>query len=173
MVFGMTVGTYTLVHVIISLVGIGSGLVVLYGLLNGKGLAGWTGLFLAATVATSVTGFGFPVAQFLPSHGVGIISLVALAIAILALYAKHLAGGWRRTYVITAVLALYLNCFVAVVQSFEKIEPLRALAPTQSEPPFTIAQLAVLALFVSLGILAAKRFRERQGIKASAARGGI
>jgi len=173
MVFGMTVGTYTLVHVIISLVGIGSGLVVLYGLLNGKGLAGWTGLFLATTVATSVTGFGFPVAEFLPSHGVGIISLVALAIAILALYAKHLAGGWRRTYVITAVLALYLNCFVAVVQSFEKIEPLRALAPTQSEPPFAIAQLAVLALFVGLGILAAKRFRERQGIKASAARGGI
>ena len=143
---------------------------VLYGLLQGKGLAGWTGLFLATTVATSVTGFGFPVERFLPSHGVGIISLVALAIAILALYAKHLAGAWRRTYVITAVLALYLNCFVAVVQSFEKIEP---LAPTQSEPPFAIAQLAVLGLFVTLGITAAKRFRDRTGLKASAARGGV
>jgi hypothetical protein len=122
---------------------------------------------------TSVTGFGFPVEHFLPSHGVGILSLVALAIAILALYAFHLAGGWRRTYVICAVLALYLNCFVAVVQSFEKIEPLRALAPTQSEPPFAIAQLALLALFVYLGILAVKRFRSQPGIKTSAARGGI
>jgi len=173
MVFGMTLATYTLIHVVISLVGIGSGLLVLIGLLNGKRLAGWTGLFLATTVATSVTGFGFPVEHFLPSHGVGTISLVALAIAILALYAKHLAGGWRRTYVITSVIALYLNCFVAVVQSFEKIEPLRALAPTQSEPPFAIAQLVVLALFITLGILAAKRFRAQPGLKAAAARGGI
>ena len=173
MVFGMTLATYTLVHVVISLIGIGSGLVVLYGLLKGKRLAGSTGLFLATTVATSVTGFGFPVEHFLPSHGVGIVSLLALAIAILALYAKHLAGDWRRTYVITAVLALYLNCFVAVVQSFEKIEPLRALAPTQSEPPFAIAQLAVLGLFVALGITAARRFRVRTGLKASAARGGM
>jgi hypothetical protein len=113
MVFGMTLATYTLVHVVISLAGIGSGLVVLLGLLAGKRLAGWTGLFLATTVATSVTGFGLPAEHFLPSHGVGILSLVALAIGILALYAKHLAGGWRRTYVITSVLALYLNCFVA------------------------------------------------------------
>lgn len=173
MVFGMTLATYTLVHVVMSLVGIGSGLVVLFGLLNRHRLAGWTGLFLATTVATSVTGFGFPVEHFLPSHGVGIISLVALAIAIFALYAKHLADGWRRTYVISTLLALYLNCFVAVVQSFEKIAPLRALAPTQSEPPFAIAQLVVLALFVGLGILVAKRFRELVGIKASAARGGI
>lgn len=173
MVFGMTLATYTLVHVIISLVGIGSGLVVLFGLLNGKQMAGWTGLFLATTVVTSLTGFGFPVEHFLPSHGVGIISLVALAIATLALYAKNLAGGWRRTYVITAVLALYLNCFVAVVQSFEKIGPLHDLAPTQSEPPFAIAQLAVLALFVGLGILAVKRFKGPVGLKASAARGGI
>ena len=173
MVFGMTLATYTLVHVVISLAGIASGLAVLSGLLKGKHLAGWTGLFLATTVATSVTGFGFPVEHFLPSHGVGIISLMALAIAIVALYAKHLVGGWRKTYVITAVLALYLNCFVAVVQSFEKIEPLRALAPTQSEPPFAIAQLAVLGLFVALGVTAVKRFRDRTGLKAAAARGGI
>ncbi len=173
MVFGMTLATFTLVHVILSLVGIGSGLVVLLGLLGGKRLGGWTGLFLATTVATSVTGFGFPVEHFLPSHGVGILSLVVLAIAMVALYAKHLLGGWRRTYVITSVIALYLNCFVAVVQSFEKVAPLRALAPTQSEPPFAIAQLAVLAIFVGLGILAVKRFRERTGLKAAAARGGI
>ncbi len=173
MVFGMTLATCTLVHVVISLVAIGSGLVVLYGLFKGKKLAAWTGLFLATTVATSVTGFGFPAEHFLPSHGVGIISLVVLAIAIIALYAKHLAGAWRRTYVICAVIALYLNCFVAVVQSFEKIAPLRALAPTQSELPFAIAQLAVLALFIGLGISAAKRFRAQPGLKAAAARGGI
>ena len=173
MVFGMTLATYTLVHVIISLVGIGSGLVVLIGLLGGKRLNGWTGLFLATTVVTSVTGFGFPVAHFLPSHGVGIVSLVVLAIAIIALYAKHLYGGWRRTYVITSVIALYLNCFVAVVQSFEKIEPLRALAPTQSEPPFAIVQLAVLGLFVALGFRATNRFRDRTALKAWTASGGI
>jgi len=173
MVFGMTLATYTLVHVVISLVGLASGLVVLVGLLKGKQLAGWTGLFLATTVATSVTGFGFPVEHFLPSHGVGIISLAVLAIAIFALYAKNLSGAWRRIYVITSVIALYLNCFVAVVQSFDKIEPLRALAPTQSEPPFAIAQLAALALFVGLGIMAAKRFRAPAGLKAAAARGGI
>jgi hypothetical protein len=173
MVFGMTLATYTLVHVVLSLVGIGSGLVVLFGLLAGKRLAGWTGLFLATTVATSVTGFGFPVAHFLPSHAVGILSLVSLAIAILALYAFHLAGAWRKIYVICTVLALYLNVFVAVVQSFEKIAPLRALAPTQSEPPFAIAQLAVLAIFVGLGIAAVRRFRDRTELKASAARGGM
>jgi len=173
MVFGMTLATYTLMHVVISLAGIGSGLVVLFGLLNGKRQAGWTGLFLATTVATSVTGFGFPVEHFLPSHGVGILSLVVLGIAILALYRKHLAGGWRRTYVISSVIALYLNCFVAVVQSFEKIAPLRELAPTQTEPAFAIAQLAVLALFIGLGILAVKRFRAQPGLKASAAHGGL
>jgi hypothetical protein len=173
MVFGMTLATYTLVHVIISLVGIGSGLIVLFGLLSGKRLGGWTGLFLATTIATSVTGFGFPVEHFLPSHGVGIISLMVLAIALLALYAFHLAGAWRRTYVVTSVIALYLNCFVAVVQSFEKIAPLRALAPTQSEPPFAVAQVALLVIFVGLGILAAKRFRDRTGLKVAAARGGI
>src|SRR5579863_4876672 len=115
MVFGMTLATYTLVHVVMSLVGIGSGLVVLFGLLSGKRLAGWTGLFLATTVATSVTGFGFPVAHFLPSHGVGILSLIALAIAITALYKFQLAGAWRRTYVICSAAALYFNCFVLVV----------------------------------------------------------
>lgn len=159
MVFGMSLPAYTAVHVAVSLVGIGSGLVVLFGLLKGKNFRGWAVLFLATTVATSITGFGFPVAHFLPSHGVGILSLVALIGAIVALYKFQLAGGWRRTYVICSVVALYFNCFVLVVQSFEKVDALKALAPTQSEPPFAIAQLLVLALFAFAGIRAAKRFR--------------
>jgi len=159
MVFGMSLATYTAVHVAISLIGIGSGLVVLFGLLKGRRFNGWTGLFLATTVATSVTGFGFPVAHFLPSHGVGILSLIALVGAIAALYRFQLAGAWRRTYVICAVVALYFNCCVLVVQSFEKVDALKSLAPTQTEPPFAIAQLAVLALFVFAGIQAARRFR--------------
>ncbi len=159
MVFGMSLATYTALHVAISLVGIGSGLVVLVGLLKGIRFNGWTGLFLASTVATSVTGFGFPVAHFLPSHGVGILSLIALAVAIAALYKFQLKGGWRRTYVICSVVALYFNCFVLVVQSFEKVDALKALAPTESEPPFALAQLVVLALFVFGGIQAARRFR--------------
>src|ERR1700687_4851471 len=131
MIFGMTLATYTLVHVVLSLLGIGSGLAVLFGLLAGKRLGGWTGLFLATTVATSVTGFGFPFDHFLPSHGVGIVSLVVLALAILALYSFRLTGTWRWIYATCAVIALYLNVFVLVVQAFEKVPGLRALAPTQ------------------------------------------
>lgn len=158
-ILGMSLSSFTLVHVLISLAGIGSGLIVLYGLLNAKRLDGWTAIFLTTTVLTSVTGFLFPVEHLLPSHKVGIISLVVLAIAILARYAFHLAGGWRRTYVLTAILALYLNCFVAVVQSFLKIPALNALAPTQKEPPFLVAQLIVLTIFIVLAIMATKRFR--------------
>ena len=159
MILGMT--PFTFVHVVISLIGILSGLVVLFGLIAGKRLDGWTLLFLATTVATSLTGFMFPFHKLLPSHVVGAISLVALSIAILARYSRHLAGGWRRSYVISAVLALYLNVFVLVVQLFEKVPALNALAPTQSEPPFKITQVVVLAVFVVLGIFAAKGFRER------------
>ncbi len=158
MILGMTSATYTLVHVIISLVGIASGLVVAFGLLGGKRLDGWTTLFLVSTVATSLTGFGFPFEHLSPAHKVGIISLVVLVVAILARYTFHLAGAWRRTYVITAMIALYLNVFVLVVQSFEKVPTLKALAPTQSEPPFLVAQVAVLVLFVVLTIVSAKKF---------------
>src|SRR5207253_1791059 len=129
MIFGMTTSTFTFVHVLISLVGIGSGFVVLFGLLAGKRLNGWTALFLATTVATSVTGFGFPFDHLLPSHKVGIISLLVLAIAILARYVFHLAGAWRRIYVVSASVALYLNVFVGVVQAFEKVPALKELAP--------------------------------------------
>jgi hypothetical protein len=158
MMLGMSLSTFTLVHVLISLVGIASGLVVLYGLLSAKRLDGWTSLFLITTVLTSVTGFGFPFDHLLPSHKVGIISLVLLAIAILARYGLHMAGAWRWIYVVTAVMSLYLNVFVLVVQGFEKLPALKALAPTQSEPPFLVAQLLVLALFIVLGIFAVKKF---------------
>jgi hypothetical protein len=159
MILGMTTSTFTLVHVLLSLVGIASGLVVVFGLLAGKRLDGWTALFLATTVATSVSGFGFPFDHLLPSHKVGIISLVVLTIAILARYAFHLTGGWRRIYVISAVTALYFNVFVGVVQAFLKVPALKALAPKQTEPPFLVTQLAVLVIFIVVTILAAKRFR--------------
>jgi hypothetical protein len=149
--------TYTLVHVVLSLVGIGSGLVVLLGLLAGKRLNVSTAIFLATTVATSLTGYGFPFEHLLPSHIVGAISLVLLALAIYALYARHLARGWRTVYVIGAVAALYLNVFVLVVQSFMKVPALHELAPTQSEPPFAVAQLIVLVVFIVLGWLAVRR----------------
>jgi hypothetical protein len=155
----MILTSYTIAHVVISLVGIFSGFVVLYGLLTAKPLDCWTAVFLTATVATSVTGFFFPVHHFMPSHGVGIISLVVLVVAIYARYSRHLTGAWRTAYVICATLALYLNVFVAIVQAFLKIPALNAMAPTQTELPFKLTQLAVLALFVVLAIAAAIRFR--------------
>ena len=160
MIFGMT--TFTFVHVLLSLIGIFSGFVVVFGLLVAKRLDGWTTLFLASTVLTSVTGFLFPFHGFLPSHGVGILSLLALAIAIFARYGRHLTGLWRRTYAITAVIALYLNVFVLIVQLFQKVPALKAIAPTQSEAPFKVTQLVALVLFVVLGGSAAIRFRSEQ-----------
>ena len=149
---------FTFAHVVIGLVGIASGFVVLFGLLSARRLEGWTALFLVTTVATSVTGFGFPVDIILPSHIVGAISLVVLAAAILARYAFRLAGPWRYVYVIGAGIALYLNVFVLIAQLFSKVPALKALAPTQSEPPFVLAQSAVLAVFVVLIFAAAVRF---------------
>ena len=146
-------------RVVLSLVGIGSGLVVLYGLLTAKPLDGWTKIFLTTTVATSVTGFLLPFHGFTPAIGVGLVSLTILVVAILARYRFRLAGAWRRTYVITSVIALYLNVFVLIVQLFMKVPPLNAIAPTQSEPPFQITQVAVLILFVVLGVRAAMKFR--------------
>ena len=159
MILGMSTATYTFLHVLISLVGIGTGLIVMFGFLNGRRLDGMNTLFLATTALTSVTGFGFPFDHLLPSHILGIISLVVLAIAIPARYVFHLAGTWRRIYVITASIALYLNVFVLVAQSFMKVPALNALAPTQKEPPFLIAQLVVMFIFIGLTTLAVKRFR--------------
>jgi hypothetical protein len=151
--------TFTLIHVLISLVGILSGFVVMFGLFAGKRLDRWTALFLASTVATSVTGFLFPFVHFTPAHAVGIVSLLVLAVALFARYARHLSGAWRWIYVLGAVVALYLNVFVAIVQAFQKVPALKALAPTQSEPPFLFTQLVALTLFVALAIVAALRFR--------------
>jgi hypothetical protein len=159
MILGMSTYAFTLLHVIISLIGIVTGSIVLFGMLAGKRLDVWTAIFLATTVLTSVTGFLFPIARIGPPHIVGVISLVALAIAILALYVYRLEGAWRWIYVVTAVLSLYLNVFVGVVQAFQKLSFLEPLAPTQSEPPFLIAQAAVLGIFVLLGVLASSRFR--------------
>jgi hypothetical protein len=158
MILGMSTATYTFLHVLISLIGIGSGLIVMFGLLTGKRLDGLTAVFLVTTVLTSVSGFGFPFEHLLPSHIVGIISLVILAVTIPARYVFRLAGAWRWIYVVGAATALYLNVFVLVVQSFLKVPALRALAPTQKEPPFLIAQLAVLLMYFGFTILAVKRF---------------
>ena len=155
----MSLDTFTAIHVIVSLIGIGSGFVIAFALVNARRADGWTALFLLSTVATSATGFGFPIDHLLPSHIVGAISLTVLAIATAARYAFHLAGVWRRVYVIAAMTALYLNVFVLVVQLFRRVPVLIALAPTQSEPPFAIVQLFVLVLFVVLTAVAVRRFR--------------
>lgn len=158
MIFGMSFYTFTLIHVIISLIGIATGLVVVYGMLTNNKMESWTAAFLISTVLTSVIGFGFPFTRLLPSHITGIISLVVLVPAILAYYPFKLAGVWRLIYIVCGLIALWLNCFVAVVQAFLKIPALRALAPTQGEPPFLIAQVAVLIIFIVLGFLAVRKF---------------
>jgi hypothetical protein len=158
MILGMSTATYTLLHVVISLVGIGSGLIVMYGFLRNKRWDGLNAIFLITTVLTSVSGFGFPFEHLLPSHKVAIISLVVLAVAIPARYVFHTAGSWRRIYVISSAIALYLNVFVLVVQSFLKQPALHALAPEGKEPPFLIAQIIVMIVFVIWTIFAVKKF---------------
>lgn len=154
----------TLAHVIISLVGIVSGFVVLGGLLKSRRLDGWTALFLATTVLTSVTGFlFFPFEKLLPSHVFGVLSLGLLAVAIVARYPQRMAGGWRSTFIVTAILAQYLNFFVLIVQSFQKVPALHKLAPTQTEPAFAVAQGAAFVLFAVLTVLAVKRFHPERG----------
>lgn len=150
--------TLTFVHVVLSLIGILAGFVVVYGLLNAKRLDAWTTVFIWSTVLTSVTGFLFPFHELLPSHILGVLSLIALAVAIPALYVFHLAGGWRNAYVVTAMIALYLNVFVLIAQLFMKVPALKAMAPTQSEPPFLVSQTLALIIFIVLGVLAVKKF---------------
>jgi hypothetical protein len=158
MVLGMSLSTFTAVHVAISLIGIVSGLVVMYGLLASKRLDAWTGLFLLTTILTSVTGYFFPFQHLSPGHILGALSLVALAIAVIARYGKRMAGGWRATYVVSACISLYFNVFVLIAQSFMKVPPLHELAPNGSEPPFAIAQGLLLIIFVLLTIFAVKKF---------------
>jgi len=161
--------TYTAIHVAISLIGLASGFVMLAGLLNGKRLDVWTAVFLVSTLATSLTGFGFPFEQVLPSHVVGAVSVVLLAIAIVARYRQQMEGGWRAIYVITAVTSLYLNVFVLIVQLFLKVPMLRDLAPTQSETPFLIAQGLAFVVFLWLGYQAIVRFGDEVRTRMTAA----
>ena len=154
---------FTLIHVVISVLGIITGLVVVGGLMAGARMGGWTAFFLATTILTSVTGFGFPFTTVSPPHVVGAISLVVLAVCLAARYVKQLEGGWRTTYVVTAVAALYLNVFVLVVQLFAKTPALAQLAPTQQEAPFAVTQALVLALFVWIGWAAVRGFRMGRG----------
>lgn len=157
MIFGMDALTF--IHVLLSLIGIVSGFVVLAGMFDSRRQESWTALFLITTVATSVTGFLFPFTKLLPSHIVGIISLVVLVIALFARYSFRLKDSWRWIYVVTALAALYLNVFVLVAQAFLKVPALKALAPTGSEPPFLVAQAIVLAFFIYVGTRASMRFR--------------
>jgi hypothetical protein len=158
MIMGMSALTF--VHVVLSLIGIFAGFFVVLGLLTSKRLDGWTALFLTSTVATSVSGFFFPFRGITPADVFGMLSLIVLPVAVFARYGRNLAGGWRRTYVVSAMIALYLNVFILIVQLFEKVPALRALAPTKSAPLFKVTQLVVLVLFVVLSIAAAKRFRD-------------
>jgi hypothetical protein len=153
-------------HVVVSLIGIGTGMAVAYWLIPGKPHAGWTATFLVTTILTSLTGFPLPATQLLPSHILGIISIVLLSMAVSALYIYRLRGAWRWIYVVSAIIALYLNVFVGVVQSFQKIAFLTRLAPTQSEAPFLVAQIAVLAIFVVAGVLAVRRFEGPVSVRA-------
>lgn len=167
MILGMSVAAFTQLHVIISLIAIVSGVIVALAMLGARRMPGMTALFLVTTVATSVTGFMFDtpvdaprvIGSLDPAKIIGVISLIFLILAILALFSYKLAGSWRGVYVISAIVALYFNCFVLVVQSFQKIPFFHALAPTQKEPPFAVAQAILLILFVGLGIAAFKKFR--------------
>jgi hypothetical protein len=159
MILGIPIAAFTLIHVVISLIALASGFVVLYGLLRRKRLDRWTLTFLSAMILTDVSGYCFPTAHLLPSQIVGGISLLALVVAIIARYRLDLRGAARSTYVISAVIAVYLDAFVAVFQTFLKVPSIKALAPTQSEPPFAIAQGLLLLLFIGIGIAAVRRFR--------------
>jgi hypothetical protein len=158
MVVGMSLAAFTMLHVIISLIAIASGLIVVFGMLGSNRMKGLTALFLLSTILTSVTGFMFPFNGFLPSHAFGILSLLLLVAVLPALYKFQLAGNWRWIYVVGAVILLYLNVFVLVFQVFLKISFFNALAPTQAEPPFAIAQGLALLVFIVLGVLAVKKF---------------
>jgi hypothetical protein len=158
--------TFTLIHTALSIVGVVAGFVAAAGYLRGELRSGWTALFLLTTIATRVTGFLFPFDTFLPSHWVGVVGSIALAIAVVALYAGRLAGLWRITFVIAGMLALYLNVFVLVVQAFRKVPFLHALAPTESELPFASTQGVVFLAFVWLTVAAVRAFHPRAPLPA-------
>jgi hypothetical protein len=161
-IFSIT--TFTLLHVLVSVVGIVAGLVVAGGLVSGRRLDGWTGLFLVTTVLTNASGFAFPFVRFMPSYAIGALSLVVLLVVAVARYSKHLNGRWRTVYVVGSVVALYFNVFVLIAQLFHRIPSLIVLAPKQMEPPFLVTQLVVMGVFLWLGVVAVRGFRaEGQG----------
>ena len=157
MILGMSVHAFTVLHTFISLIAIAFGAVVAVGLIAGRRMSAFTGAFLSTTALTSITGFLFP-GKLDPARIVGLLSLLVLALAIYAYYVRELAHGWRATYVSSALVALYLNCFVAVIQAFQKIPFLHVMAPNGNEAPFAITQLALLALFITLGFVSVRRF---------------
>jgi hypothetical protein len=165
MILGMSIGTFTILHVIITLIAIGSGLIVVGGMFACHRLPVTTALFLFTTALTSVTGFLFPIHGFTPALDVGILACLILVVALFALYKERLVGAWRWIYAITAVASLYLNVFVLVVHSFAKVSALNALAPTQTEPPFAITQAAVLAIFIVITIVAVVKFRPPNAVR--------
>ena len=164
MILGMSVETFTVLHVVITLVAIGSGLIVVGGMFASHRLPVTTAIFLFTTILTSVTGFLFPIHGFTPALGVGILACVIFAVVLFALYKEHLVRAWRWIYVIAAVASLYLNVFVLVVQSFVKVSALNALAPTQTEPPFAITQAVVLAIFILITFVAVVKFRPPRAV---------
>ncbi|ODA67614.1 hypothetical protein A7A08_01648 [Methyloligella halotolerans] len=166
MVLGVSLQTFTLIHVVISLIGIAAGLLTLFAMITSEQPSRWTGLFLWSTLLTSITGFLFPVTTLTPAIIVGIITTTVVAIALASYYLFHLRGHWRWIYVASALFALYLNCFVGVVQSFQKIGPLNMLAPNGNEPPFMAAQGALLLAFLMLGYLALRRFHPERALGA-------
>jgi hypothetical protein len=162
MILGMSIATFTALHVTISLIAIVSGLLVVFAMFSSRPVRGLTALFLATTILTSVTGFMFPISGFTPALGTGIVSLLILAAAVTGLYVFRLTGVWRAIYIICAAAALYFNVFVLIVQAFQKVASLQALAPTQSEPPFLVAQSVALVLFVIIGFVAVKKYHPAQ-----------
>jgi hypothetical protein len=155
----MILHIYTIIHTLISLIAIFTGLIVVFGMIGGRRLEGWTKWFLITAVLTTATGFFFPFHGVTPAIILGLITVPVLAITIYARYSRQLAGAWRWIYVVGAVISLYFNLFVLVVQLFEKVPGLHAIAPTQTESPFKLTQLAVLIVSILLGIVAVVRFR--------------
>jgi len=161
MILGMSLSTFVTVHVIISLIGIVAGIIVMFGMLGSNRMPGLTAIFLLFTILTSATGFLFPFEKLLPSHVISILSLVLLVIACFALYVMKLSGAWRWIYAVTALLSLYFNVFVLVIQSFLKVPALAAVAPGNppSGPVFGVVQGIVLVFFILMIIGAIRRFR--------------
>jgi hypothetical protein len=163
MLLGLSFAAFTALHVAISLVAIGAGLMAVGAMLAGQWLGGWTALFLGFTALTAATGYLFPADAVTPAHAVGVLTLLAVAVAAFALYVRRLERGWRTAYIVAALAALYFNSFVGLVQTFQKQPALVELAPTQAAAPFAAAQGLLLAVFVALGLMVARRFQRPAG----------